>query len=173
MKVVTLLWLNFSFIWKSLQTRLQLWTCCALVVEIRNFLSLQQVHNICNMFTTVYTYGNAFTSNVKQSHSHNNTFTTNLQLIQQNNSNTHNKARIPETTSQQGYDHCIKTSLQQVHNKMILYGNQDNKNTPLPSVTAFYYSFPELVETYSSHQQFDHIAIFTELTNEYCRKMNI
>ena len=28
------------------------WTCCELVVEIKIFLSLQQVHNICNMFTT-------------------------------------------------------------------------------------------------------------------------
>ena len=44
--------------------------------------------------------------------------------MQQTNCNTHNKARIPVTISQQVYDYCITTSLQQVHNRMILYGNQ-------------------------------------------------
>ena len=44
--------------------------------------------------------------------------------MQQTHCNTHNKARIPATISQQVYDYCITTSLQQVHNRMILYGNQ-------------------------------------------------
>ena len=44
--------------------------------------------------------------------------------MQQTNCNTHNKARIPATISKQVYDYCITTSLQQVHNRMILYGNQ-------------------------------------------------
>ena len=44
--------------------------------------------------------------------------------MQQTNCNTHNKARIPATISQLVYDYCITTSLQQVHNRMILYGNQ-------------------------------------------------
>ena len=41
---------------------------------------------------------------------------------QETNYNTH-KAIIPATIKQV-YDYCITTSLQQVHNKMILYGNQ-------------------------------------------------
>ena len=44
--------------------------------------------------------------------------------MHQTNCNTHNKARIPATISQQVYDYCSTTSLQQVHNRMILYGNQ-------------------------------------------------
>ena len=44
--------------------------------------------------------------------------------IQQTNYNTHNKARIPATILQQVHDYCITTGVQQVHNKMILYGNQ-------------------------------------------------
>ena len=38
-------------------------------------------HNICDMFTTVYIYGNAITLSAKQRHSHYNTFATNLRLI--------------------------------------------------------------------------------------------
>ena len=37
---------------KSTTKMQQSWTCFEFVVEIKNFLSLQQVHNICNMFTT-------------------------------------------------------------------------------------------------------------------------
>ena len=37
---------------KSVTKTQESWTCCELVVEIKNFLSLQQVNNICNMFTT-------------------------------------------------------------------------------------------------------------------------
>ena len=83
-----------------------LWTCC----RDKKFS------------TTVYTYGNAFTSRAKQSHNHYNTFTTNLRLI-------HNKRMTILTTRvgflQQSHNSStITVSLQQVHNKMILCGNQ-------------------------------------------------
>ena len=62
------------------------WTCCELVLKIEKFLSLRQVHNICNMFRTSATCSqqlshNAFTSSAKQSHNHYNTYTTNLRLM--------------------------------------------------------------------------------------------
>ena len=68
----------------------------------------------------------SFSQVQKHSHNHYNTFTTNLRLIdtRQKYYNAHNKARIPATISQQGHYHCITKSLQQVHNKMSLYGNQ-------------------------------------------------
>ena len=54
---------------------------------------------------------------------------------QQKNDNTHDKARIPAITSQV-YDHCkcVAASLQKVHNKMILYGNQALDNSQGPKV---------------------------------------
>ena len=106
--------------------------------QFKGIKSLQQVHNICNMFTTFATcsqrpqhvhnslcikkrlYVKRKTIPQPLQHVHNKLTIDTLKKY----FNTHNKARIPATASRQVYDHCITTSLQQVHNKMIIYGNK-------------------------------------------------
>ena len=162
--VVSLLWINFSFIWKSLpnKTKTNPRQCCnsrGLVVEklfypynksTTGSQHLQHVHNIHNMFKTSTTCSQHFTGmetslrlSAQQSHNHYITFTTNWRLIPNKRTEIlttrseflqqpHKKDRIPATASQQ-HDKkstkfttglCITTTLQQVRNKMILYGNQ-------------------------------------------------
>ena len=122
-KVVSLLWLNFSFIWKSLhnKTTTRSRQCCnnsELVVEIEKFVSLQQVHNICNIC-------NIFTTSAtcSQQVSH---LETPLRQVQNNPTSITTRSRqtyhwyptkVPQY-SQQGKDSCfdLTTTWQQVHN---------------------------------------------------------
>ena len=87
---------------------------------------LQHIHNIRNMFTTVYAYG--FTSSARQSHNHYKTLTTTLRLIPDKRTTItttklgflqqlHVMTTSPQN-SRQVYDHCVTTTLQQAHNKM-------------------------------------------------------
>ena len=143
-----LLWLNFSLTWKSLHNKATIspQQCCnnrGLVVNLlqrckifhlcnkssTNPQHLQHVHTIRNMFITIYTYGNAFTSRARQSHSHYHTFTTNLRSIPDKRTTVlttrpgflqpHNHMTTSPHNSQQLNDHCIVTALQQVYKKMI------------------------------------------------------
>ena len=144
-KVVSLLWLNFHFIRKSLHNKITTSPrhCCnnrELVIGLVNFLSLQQVYNRSTKVVTsskhlqhvrnslrIWKHLHVICKTIPQplQHVHNkltidtqqeNTITTTrLGFLQQ----PHNNTTTSPQNSRQVHDHCNTTRLQQVHNIMI------------------------------------------------------